>query len=465
LQVYRLPPAGKFEVIVHGNGHGHGLSQYGARGAADAGLSTRRILSFYYPGTSLRKLTPTSKIRVKISGGYVNTCVQAKPGLTATGVKGSLPASGSVQIKPFGNGLALRAFAAAHCSGKATRVWLRPTASTVYIHSADTIVRLRKAHGTSTDYFGAIGATRLGKGELTINLVNLDKYTQGVAPREMPATWNLNAVRAQAIAARTYAEYERTQADPAALYDICDTSRCQVYGGKTHYASDGQSVLWEDDPAAVATNRGLILTYKGSVAFTQFSASNGGRTADGGEPYLVAKVDPYDNARSGDPYLSKKTTAAVKRIATTYGLKSVTRIEITGRDGGRLGHVTSALVWGRTSSGDIVSVETTGARLQSVMHLSSTYFAIGGAWPGGGAIAAPVIHVASSHPGGAQLHWNAIVSATRYRLYRNGTPTSTYVKTTRVTVTGNGSYAVVAIQDAAGKVRSGKSNSVTVSGI
>src|SRR5690606_7662155 len=64
----------------------------------------------------------------------------------------------------------------------------------------------------------------------TVNLVSMENYLRGVVPLEMPASWHPEAVRSQAIAARTYATYERNH-PLAKHYQICDTTQCQVYGG------------------------------------------------------------------------------------------------------------------------------------------------------------------------------------------------------------------------------------------
>ena len=63
-----------------------------------------------------------------------------------------------------------------------------------------------------------------------MNVLRLDDYVKGVVPREMPASWPPAAVRAQAVAARTYAAFDRA-AHPTRYYDTCDTTSCQVYGG------------------------------------------------------------------------------------------------------------------------------------------------------------------------------------------------------------------------------------------
>ena len=64
-----------------------------------------------------------------------------------------------------------------------------------------------------------------------MNVLSMDDYVRGVIPREMPASWQPEAVKAQAVAARTYATWSRDQY-PSRYYQICDTSYCQVYGGQ-----------------------------------------------------------------------------------------------------------------------------------------------------------------------------------------------------------------------------------------
>ena len=73
-EIARFSPTGSLTVQWRGNGHGHGLSQYGARGAALQGRSTRQILAFYYPRTSLVQLKP-GFIRVKLSNTAASNIV------------------------------------------------------------------------------------------------------------------------------------------------------------------------------------------------------------------------------------------------------------------------------------------------------------------------------------------------------------------------------------------------------
>ena len=89
--------------------------------------------------------------------------------------------------------------------------------------------------GSSRQYRGFLKAASPSAGSSdrdTVNSTKVDAYLKGVVPLEMPASWRPNAVRAQAVAARTYAAYEM-QHPRAGHYQICDTASCQVYGGYT----------------------------------------------------------------------------------------------------------------------------------------------------------------------------------------------------------------------------------------
>ena len=142
-------------------------------------------------------------------------------------------------------------------------------------------------------------------------MLPLDRYLQGVVPREVPAEWPTQAVRAQAVAARTYAAFEREAA--TSYYDICDTESCQVYGGVAdeHPASN----------AAVKATHGRVVLYQGEPAFTQFSSSNGGYSSAGSQPYLVAQPDPYEASSDNpnDPWTATVTRAQIEKAWPAVG--------------------------------------------------------------------------------------------------------------------------------------------------
>jgi stage II sporulation protein D len=150
------------------------------------------------------------------------------------------------------------------------------------------------AEGTGA-YRGAIEVVPGDGGLAVIDDVGLQDYLKGIA--EMPPEWPAEALRAQAVAARTYAlnQMASTADAPwrAAGAHICPTDACQVYQGLAaeQQADRGR---WT---AAVDDTVGQVLLSGGKPILAMYSASNGGRSAPGGEPYLRAVNDP-DDARS-----------------------------------------------------------------------------------------------------------------------------------------------------------------------
>ncbi len=137
---------------------------------------------------------------------------------------------------------------------------------------------------------------------LLINQVSLDEYLYGVLPSEVSPEWPYEALKAQAIAARTYA-ISRAGAARAAWYDVDDSTRSQVYSGKSREhprASD-----------AVDATSGQVLTWQGTAAETYFHSNCGGHTASAEEvwgqviPYLQGVNDPY--CENGKHYLWRAT--------------------------------------------------------------------------------------------------------------------------------------------------------------
>jgi SpoIID/LytB domain protein len=337
-------------------------------------------------------MSSSTILRVQISKGSPYTCVLSG-GVTSVGGFG-LSTAGVTRFRliPSGSGLAAQKTSGNSCtSGTWTTVKDGLPASADFV-SAYGHLRLLLSDGTSSDYWGTLGAVRSGTGEITVNRVGLDQYTQGVVPREMPASWQAAAVQAQAIAARTYAEYEREHASGS--YDICDTTSCQVYGGANHFDSSG-NLLYSEDPAAVSGNAGQILRYNNAAAFTQFSASNGGWTVYGGQPYLPAKADPYDNAGTGDPYIHWTASVPVSQIASAYGFARVTQIAMQRDGNGEWGgRVTGATIYGIRSDGSSGSTTDTGFGLQDALGLLHNWFTILGSAPA--TLGATVVHSTST---------------------------------------------------------------------
>ena len=127
-----------------------------------------------------------------------------------------------------------------------------------------------------------------------INYVYIETYLKGVLPYEMSNSAGAEALKAQAVVARTYA-LKKMQGRASSLYDLVDTSSDQVYYG----LPSGYDAC----NAAVDATAGMVLTYNGEVCSAYYSASNGGQTESAanawgvsGYPYLAVKDDPYDLA-------------------------------------------------------------------------------------------------------------------------------------------------------------------------
>lgn len=123
-----------------------------------------------------------------------------------------------------------------------------------------------------------------------VKTMDIEEYLRGVVPSEMSSTWPMEALKAQAIAARTYAMSHIT---PSRVFDVDDTVSYQAFHlGRTRKRSD----------EAIKATKGEVLVYQNELAQTVYSASNGGKTVSAKQrwknevPYLIAKVDPYDKA-------------------------------------------------------------------------------------------------------------------------------------------------------------------------
>jgi stage II sporulation protein D (peptidoglycan lytic transglycosylase) len=145
------------------------------------------------------------------------------------------------------------------------------------------------------DYRGVMELRRSTAGVAVVNDVALEDYLRGIA--EMPSGWPAEALRAQGVAARTYAVWQiraGPSAQTAALgAQICATEGCQVYAGLAKERQE-HGGAWV---AAVESTRGQVLLYQGAPIVAKYSSSNGGRSVSGGKPYLRPVADP-DDARS-----------------------------------------------------------------------------------------------------------------------------------------------------------------------
>ena len=393
-EVYLRPADGVYDITGGGFGHGIGMSQYGAQGAALKGLTYNQILSFYYPGTALVAQAPDT-IKVGITSDYDGIVrVGARPGLAMTvGTTTTTLPSAPTQWRVRATGTTASTCVVESYDGSAWTVFSADkTPCPVRFSSTEGTVDLFLPTGERRIYRGAITAYHHGTTSLaTINQLTLQDYLRGVVPSEMPPSWNDAALRSQTVAARTYAA---GRTNGTSYYDTCDTTACQVYQGRGKRNADGTITSYEYDSTntAIDGTKGQVLTYLFSdgvtrLATTMYSSSNGGQTVPGGagHGYLIAQPDPYDGvAATGRPHAWSASLPAAA-LETRFGISDVERLQILSRDGlGQWGgRVLTVRVEGFTSSGAYVYVDTTGYGLMGAHPwpaysdgLSSNYFGI-----------------------------------------------------------------------------------------
>jgi SpoIID/LytB domain protein len=185
-------------------------------------------------------------------------------------------------------------------------------------------------------------------------VVSIDDYVRGVIAAEMPSSWHTEALKAQAVAARTYGVRSMSA---SRHYDICSTTACQVYGGASRETSSTDS--------AVKATAGKILTYQGKPAFTQFSSSSGGYSNTGSQPYLKATSDPWDNwsGNQNHAWTISVTASKIEKAYTSIGtLKS---LQVVKRNG--LGDM----------GGRVLSVKLTGSKATKTITGTDARWAFG----------------------------------------------------------------------------------------
>ncbi|MEN1762278.1 SpoIID/LytB domain-containing protein [Anoxynatronum sibiricum] len=155
-------------------------------------------------------------------------------------------------------------------------------------------------------YRGSVTAIRKPFENLTvINRLPIEQYLYGVVPREMPHSWSLEALKAQAVAARGFAMANLGKYHDLG-FDVCTTVNSQVYGG---YASEQSSTNQAVDQTA-----GIMMTYQGELVIPYYHSNSGGRTESSENVWREAV--PY--ARGVEDSYSLNTTHASWEVSMTY---------------------------------------------------------------------------------------------------------------------------------------------------
>ena len=227
-------------------------------------------------------------------------------------------------------------------------------------------------------YRGTIVLLLADDGTITVvNEVRLDDYIGGVISEEMSPDWPAEALKAQAVAARTFAVYSLGKHDEDG-YDVCATTHCQVYGGIGSESPEGMR--------AVSATRGEIMTYQGKPIYAAFYASSGGMTAGSEEtggmalPYLQAVRDPEDKVapnRHWQVSLSPRELAS-KLASAGVSVGTLKAIELTPLEMGK--SASDRYASGRVKNvrfiGTQQRIDVAGPKLRWIVGLPSTLFDI-----------------------------------------------------------------------------------------
>jgi SpoIID/LytB domain protein len=303
-----------------GNGHGLGMSQWGARGRASSGQDYRTILSSYYAETRIDSRDTSKTVRIALTDSPVDL---ARPWPRLFGplpfVAGPVTVDGMPQ---------LLARAGALLGFDANSVG-QPV---VFVQSADgsrgtpilirqpLTIRTSSQAGIRTNIMQIMGGDfragaeqrryagvlqiipKGGATVLPVNTLPMEDYFKGVVPAEMPTYWGVEALKAQAVAARTYAIDRLGRPGD---FDLRASESDQAYSGLTDQRAESN--------AAVDGTRGQVLTYQGQLITAFYMASDGGHTVpseyrfpqwDHGPKlrshlgYLAGISDPFDRAPS-----------------------------------------------------------------------------------------------------------------------------------------------------------------------
>lgn len=357
------PPTPTITFYGRGYGHGVGLSQYGARGRALAGQDAGTILGHYYAGTTLGATDPARPVRVLVLSGFKPTTStplrlygRGAP-WTIDGIGATFPRDASLRVTRTATGLRIV------IRDAAGRLLLdRTTAGSLRVRAGATAagrIQVWSKPGFYDTYRGAIRLRSTSAGVNAINETQLDLYLRGVVPAEMPYSWPGEALKAQAIAARSYAV--RRLHPSTGSFDVYDDTRSQVYRG-----SLGERAATS---AAIVATAGQVLMSGTAVANALFHSTGGGATEDNENVFvssagtIVAGPVSYlrgsaDRAADGTSYDAGAPRATWQTAAYTLAQLSTVFAAVARTN---VGTLTAIDLSNRGVSGRLVSVTLTGS--------------------------------------------------------------------------------------------------------
>lgn len=317
-----------FIFVGGGTEHGIGMSQHGAAGLARLGKNYQEILSHYYQNTKIsQKDTSRTTVRIGIvlGGGGGGICVyggSAKMGSQIINendcVEVRLPETNDVMIAP---------------------------------NSPSTYFRVTYKLSGYNEYYGSIQVKNIGGSLFTINHINMEQYLKGVVPAEMPHSWPLEALKAQSLAARSYA---MRNIKPDSIFDMDDSTRFQVYLGKKH--------MFDETNRAVYETAGQVVAYGSEIIPCYYHSTSGGYTENnenvwGGSPrpYLRGVPSPWEENSPWWSWSSKNYSR--DELSQILALDERTNV----------GQLQKIEIINRGISGRVIAVKLTGSEGQKII--------------------------------------------------------------------------------------------------
>ena len=236
-------------------------------------------------------------------------------------------------------------------------------------------------------YYGGFRYERISGGDLTVvNIVDLETYIKGVVPYEMSSSWPLEALKVQAVCARSYA-YINIHSGKHTSYhfDVCNTTDCQAYYGAGTNSSSYQATERTDQ--AVDETAGEYAWYDGQVIEAFYSSSHGGAsesvynvwgTSLEQYPYLCGVEDPYEaDMASKNSYSSwtvSYTSSELAQRLENYDYDASSGIESLTLTYSDLGNVIQVRVNYQDGGSDTIRPSS----MRSVFGISSIRFTVNG---------------------------------------------------------------------------------------
>ena len=221
-------------------------------------------------------------------------------------------------------------------------------------------------------YRGALELRHKGGGLTAVNIVPVDDYLRSVVPEEMPVDWPAEAIKAQSVAARSFALASRGR-HAGESYDLCTTTHCQLYTGTAAEKSASN--------AAIKATRGEVLTYGGKPIEALFHTDSGGMTENSEDvwgshvPYLRAAKDTPTKTMPWTKTISRADLER-KLAAKGHDIGKVRSIALSPLAIGRAAkdRTASGRVKTMTVKGTKGTATLSGTTWRSLLGLKSTLF-------------------------------------------------------------------------------------------